>query len=73
MSCTRINQFGKGIDIGTDEFLQTSMFQDICHNFMFVAQLLQHFFRGDILTCLGFLGFLNDLQFIEEHLTNLFR
>ena len=72
MASTRINQLGQRVDIGADKFLQASMLQDISYDFMLVTQLLQHFFRGDILACLGLLGFLNDLEFIEQNFTHLF-
>ena len=34
MSCTRINQLRQCVDIGTYQFLQPPMFQDICYNLM---------------------------------------
>ena len=72
MTCTWIDQLGKGIDIGTDQLFQSTMFQDVCHDFVFVLELLQHFLGSDILTSLGLLGFLDYLQFVEQDLTNLF-
>ena len=72
MTCTRINQLGQCIDIGTNEFLQATMFQDVSHDFVLVLELLQHFLRGDILPCLGLLGLLDNLEFIEQNFTHLF-
>ena len=38
---------------------------------MLVTQLLEHFLRGDILPCLGLLGFLYDFEFAEEYVALL--
>ena len=73
MTSTWVNQLRKGIDIGAYQLLQPTMFQDICYDFVFVFQLLQHFLRGDILACLRLLGLFYYLQFIEEDLTYLLR
>ena len=39
---------------------------------MFILQLLQHLFASDILASLGFLGLLNNLQFVEQYFSYLF-
>ena len=39
---------------------------------MLILQLLQHFLRGDILTCFCLLGLLDNLEFIEQNFTHLF-
>ena len=65
MASTWINQLGKGVDIGANQFLQSSVFQDICYDFVLVLQLLQYFLRGDLLTRLCLFSLLYNFQFIK--------
>ena len=48
------------------------MLQYLLHDGVLVCQLLQHFFRGDILACLGFLRLLNQLHFAKQYFAHLF-
>ena len=48
-SCFGINQFGKGIDVGIEEFFQSAEFQNLVNYGMPVFQLYQNLFSGGVL------------------------
>ena len=73
MSCLRIDELRKGIDIGRQQFLVTAIVEYLLHDDVLSLQALQHFLGCDILPRLGLLGLLNYLQSVEQHLTHLFR
>ena len=68
-----IYQFGQCLDVGAEEFFQTSVCQYLPYNRVLAAQALEHLFRGGVLTALGLLGLGVELQFLEEHLAHLAR
>ena len=59
-SCARVDQLGKCIDISSQQFLQSAMFQNLFYYGMFMPEAFEHFFRGDVLAGFGFLRFLDD-------------
>ena len=73
MSCTGVNQLWQGFDIGAQQFLQSSVIKYQTYYLVLMAQLLQHFLTGDILSFLGLLGFIDDFEFVKENVAHLFR
>ena len=67
-----IHQFGQRFHVSSEQFLESTVVQDVVDDGCFVAQLLQHFLGSDVLSCLGLLGFLHDFHFAEEDVSHLF-
>ena len=70
--CVWVDKFGKGVDIGAQQFSQSSVFQYFAHYQVLVCQGLKHLFVGNVLSRLGFLGLLHQLQFAKENVAHLF-
>ena len=66
-----IDQFGQGIDVCAQQFLQSSVLQYLAHHLVLVAQALQHFLAGNVLSGLRLLGLGIQLEHVEEDFAHL--
>ena len=58
-------------EVGSLLNLQAAMGKDFLYDGMTVAQALKHLLCGDVLTCLGLLGFVQDVQPFKQHFSDL--
>ena len=70
-TCTRIDQFWQCLDIGTQKFSFAAIIKNLFHDRMLGTKAFQHLFVGHILTRLGFLGLVVEVQFLKEQDTHL--
>ena len=68
-----VDKFWQGIDIGGEEFADTTQLQDFVDQRVTVGKLYQNFLGGGILAAAGALGFTVDFQFLEQDLAHLHR
>ena len=61
----------QGGDIGRDEFFQFTVVEYLCHDRVFLFQVLQYLFRGAVLPARGFLRLGVYLQGIEKDVAYL--
>ena len=69
----RVDELGQGFDVGAQQLLQAAMLQYLAHDVVLAAEAFEHFFGGDVLAGLGLLGFLHQLEAVEEHFAHLLR
>ena len=72
LSGFRMNQSRQRIDIRTQQFLDSTIFQQLVNDRVFTPNLFQNFFTGTITTGFGFLRLFIQFQLIKQDLTNLF-
>ena len=66
-----VDEFGQGIDIGAEQLLQPSIFEQLFHNGMFGTHFFQYFFTRAIAACLCLPRFLFYLEVIEKNFADL--
>ena len=71
MPRTRVDKLWQSIDVCAKEFLQSSVFQNVSHNFVFVLERLEHLLTRNILSRFRLLCLLHNLHSVEEHLAHL--
>ena len=72
LACFRINQFGKGIYIGTQQFFQSAIFQQLAYHRVFGTHFFQNIFARTVTACFCLFGFLFDLEMFEKDFAHLF-
>ena len=68
-----VDESRQGVDIGAQQFLQSSILQNLADNRVFPFQGLKHLFVCDVLPLLGLLGFRVEFECFEEHFAHLLR
>ena len=67
----RVDELGQGFGVGAQQLLQAAVLQYLAYDVVLAAEAFEHFFGGDVLAGLGLLGFLHQLEAVEEHFAHL--
>ena len=62
---------GQGVDVGAEQLLHPSVVEQLVHDWVFAAQLLEHLLARAVEAGLRFLDLLFDTQMLEKHGANL--
>ena len=66
-----MDQLGQRVDVGTEQLLQSAIFQQLPDDRVFGTKLLENLLAGAVAATLGLFCLIVEFQVIEENLTDL--
>ena len=69
----RVDELREGFDVGGEEFLERAVCQNLLHDGVLVAQRLEYFFGGGVLSGFRLPRFFRNLQFLKKYGAHLLR
>ena len=69
----RVDELWEGFDVGREEFLERAVCQNLLHDGVLVAECLEYFFGGGVLSGFCLPRFFRNLQFLKKYGAHLLR